>query len=359
MRIVVATDSVGSLTSAQAGAAVASGWPAEDTTVVPLGESGAGAIQALADAVGGVVAPGVVGDRLSAVLASADLAAVGLGPPDATDGPLPYGVTSRPLGEALAELLRAHPAPRVVIDLAGLDTHDGGAGLLAALGVTAEVRLDLGVAGLTGLSRLDLAPAFDLLRGAELVGLVPSAERDRPLLGLRGITAARGRAGRVGGAQVGTDADRLLATDGVLARLADLAGVGDQPGLGACGGTALAVRALGGRLVTGPELGAELTGLADTVARADLVVTGCSVFDFAHRGGGVVAEVARIAERALRPCVVVAGEVRIGGREMRTMGIEAAYAVREPVLDDVPSRADVDGGDLYRLGARVARTWRW
>ena len=66
----------------------------------------------------------------------------------------------------------------------------------------------------------------------------------------------------------------------------------------------------------------------------DLVVTGCSVFDFASRGGGVVAAMAEAAAAALAPCIVIAGEVLIGSREMRTMGIEAAYPVREPLPDE-------------------------
>ena len=66
------------------------------------------------------------------------------------------------------------------------------------------------------------------------------------------------------------------------------------------------------------------------------MVTGCTVFDFANRGGGVVAAAAARAVELLSPCVVVAGEVLIGSREMRTMGIEAAYAVRESSLDAPP-----------------------
>ncbi len=233
MQIVVATDSVGALSSAAAGAAIASGWADGDTTVVPLGEAGRGAVQALADAVGADVSTGVVGDRLSAVVASASLAAVGLGPPDPTDGPVPYDVSSAPLGTVLAELLAAHRAPRVVVDLAAVDTHDGGAGLLFALGVSADVPLDSGVAGLAGISRLDLAPAYELLRGAELIGLVPAAELDRPLLGLRGITSARGRAG----AGLGADAELgRWPHRRALARLAAAAGLIDAPGLGAWGG---------------------------------------------------------------------------------------------------------------------------
>ena len=67
--------------------------------------------------------------------------------------------------------------------------------------------------------------------------------------------------------------------------------------------------ALGGRLTTGPEVAWD----AVREPSADLVVTGCAVFDFGTRGGGVVAAAAAHAERLLAPCIVVAGEVLIGG----------------------------------------------
>ena len=120
----------------------------------------------------------------------------------------------------------------------------------------------------------------------------------------------------------------MLAIDAALERFAKLAdpASANAPGSGACGGLGFAVLALGGRLTTGPRLALES---ASPGRRLDLVVTGCEVFDFASRGGGVLAESARVAEEALCPCVALAGEVMIGSREMRTMGMESAYAVRE------------------------------
>jgi hypothetical protein len=53
--------------------------------------------------------------------------------------------------------------------------------------------LDRGVGELHGLSQFDLAPARALLGETELIGVVPAAERDQLLLGLRGITARAGR----------------------------------------------------------------------------------------------------------------------------------------------------------------------
>ena len=87
-------------------------------------------------------------------------------------------------------------------------------------------------------------------------------------------------------------------------------------------------------------------------------MSGCGVFDFATRGGGVVAAAAEVAAAHLAPCVVIAGEVLIGAREMRTMGIEAAYPIRTSTLD-VPTGGDLTADEVARAAVRVARSWRW
>jgi glycerate kinase len=281
------------------------------------------------------------------------LSVVALPGPGAGEGTIPYAASSLPLGRLVAETLPEQGA--LLVDLVSDDVHDGGAGFLAGLGAEADADLTGGVAGLAGLTRLDLSGPRRRLTGLELVGVVPGTQRATALLGLRGITSVRGRAS-------GEDAEPLLAADAHLQRLADLAGaapdggpgggLGATAGAGACGGTALAVLALGGRLTSGPEIALDaITG------PVDLVVTGCSVFDFAHRGGGVVAAAAALAGRLLAPCVVVAGEVLIGAREMRTMGIEAAYAVREPAAGGTGALVTPD--ELSETARRVARTWHW
>jgi len=66
---------------------------------------------------------------------------------------------------------------------------------------------------------------------------------------------------------------------------------------------------------------------------------------------------AEVASHSLTPCIVIAGEVLIGSREMRAMGIEAAYPVRESTLDQ-PS-GDVSEQELAATARRVARSWSW
>ena len=55
--------------------------------------------------------------------------------------------------------------------------------------------------------------------------------------------------------------------------------------------------------------------------------------------------------------MLIAGEVVVGAREMRAMGIEAAYAVRESALD-APA-GEVTEAELRQTAERVARSWRW
>ena len=322
MRVLVGSDVIGALSSLAAGRVLAAGWAAESTAVLPVGEAGAGFVQAAADRFGTELVSEVVEDRLVVSAGADGVTVLGLPGPGTGTGPIPYEATSRPLGLALAAALRdPRDRPRtLLVDLVGDDVHDGGAGLLEGLGGIESARA--------------------ALAGVELVGVVPAAQRGRLLLGLRGITSVRGR-------EAGDDPARLLATDAALERLAADLGVADTAGAGACGGVGLAVLALGGRLVTGPEL-----GFGGITGPADLVVTGCARYDFASRGGGVVAAAAELAQRLLCPCVVLAEEVLIGGREMRTMGVEAAYETGA-----VPAEFSADR--LRELAVRVGRSWRW
>ena len=352
MRILVATDFIGTLSSRQAGEIIASGWqPASEVSVLPVGDAGAGFIAAYADLIG-VTTSSWVSDGATVTTAQGpDTAVVQvLGPNH--DPAIPYEQSSRPIGDAIRALLTGRAPSRMLVDLAGLRVHDAGAGLLAALGATADRPLDLGVAGLDGLSKVDLAPARALVGDTALIGVVPATQLSQPLLGLRGITSLAGREANV-------EPERMLRTDAALEAFAQLASPTHMatPGAGACGGLGFAMLALGGQLSTGPALALASPTGQHGLRGVDLAVTGCSVFDFASRGGGVVAAIAEAAAAALIPCIVIGGEVLIGTREMRTMGIEAAYPVRESLGDD--PHGQISEGELAMTARRVARSWSW
>lgn len=329
MRVLVCTDRIGALSSAEAGAALGRAFVAAsrgtEVAVVPMAAAGDDLAAALA----------LLGDASPVV--SAD-----------PSTPAPPGIdlvaSSAALGRRLAAVLLRRPT-RVVLDLSHLVTHDGGAGLLGALGATADRPLDGGVGALAGLTTLDIAAARELVGETELVGVVPAHELGDLLLGLRGVTARRAHLAGV------ADPATMLTTDATLGRLAGLLGVPDAPGVGAAGGAALAVAALGGWLTTGPALVSQAAALERTASLADVVVTGCDVLDAVDRGGPVVAEVAAVAERAQRPCVVVARDVGVSGRELRTFGVEAAHAIG--------GGAGLVASDLERLAGGVATSWTW
>ncbi len=86
-----------------------------------------------------------------------------------------------------------------------------------------------------------------------------------------------------------------------------------------------------------------------------MVLTGEGAFDFSSRSGKVPYGVAAVAAEALRPCVALAGQVLVGSREMRALGVEAAYSIVDLVGEE---RAFGDpAGALADLAERVARTW--
>lgn len=346
LRVVVISDSVGGLDSWQAGVALARGWAGGcQVAVVPMATGGPALGAALGRLVGGEREDH--GDRWL-VHAGGTLA---VGVRQATEGPWAEGSSSAPLGrwlaECLAECLADGPGglTRVVVDLTGLTSHDAGAGFLGALGAGADTELEAGLAGLAGLSRIDLTAVQEALDGVDLVGVTGPEESSSVLLGLQGAIAARGFEARI-------DPARLLAAEAAAARLAAALGEGlaDVPGAGASGGAGLAVLGLGGRVVTGADLCAELAHLHVTVEAADVLVVGCDSFDVGTRGGAVVARAAAWAEEFQRPCLVFAPACGISRREMRTLGVEAAYHVADGVGAD-------PGAALTASATRIAAGW--
>ncbi|MFZ2504368.1 MAG: glycerate kinase, partial [Nocardioides sp.] len=128
-----------------------------------------------------------------------------------------------------------------------------------------------------------------------------------------------------------------------------------QPGAGAAGGLGFGLLLLGASRRPGLDLVAEAVDLSARARQADLVITGEGAFDFSSRSGKVPYGVAEIAAEALRPCIALAGQVLVGSREMRALGVESAYSLVELVGAE---RAFGDPpGALADLAARVARSW--
>jgi glycerate 2-kinase len=238
-------------------------------------------------------------------------------------------------------------ATDIVVGLGGSGTNDGGAGFLGAFGAGADRPLDAGATGLDGITEVDLSTARASIRG---VRLTAATDFDNPLTGLFGAT-------KIYGPQKGVPEERLPAVDGLLEAFAAVTDRRTSLEKGACaaGGLGFALLLLGATRRPGLDLVADAVDLLGRARAADLVLTGEGAFDFSSRSGKVPYGVATIAAEALRPCVALAGQVLVGSREMRALGIESAYSLVDLVGEE-QAFADPAGG-LSRLAERVARTW--
>ena len=309
----------GSITAVDAAAALAAGWldvrPADVTIARPMADGGEGTADAFLAAVPGarrmpVRVTGPHGREIAAswVLLPATVAAPnGTGVVDlaSTSGIELLGGDLRPLdadtrgfGRAIAAALD-HGVSRLVLGIGSSASTDAGFGVLAALG-----------ARITDAAGIDTVPGLRGLRTA--VRLDRSGLRPPPPGGAMVLTDVRspltgpGGAAAVFGPQKGlrdlSAADAALAHAAVLLDTDPLA-----PGAGAAGGTGAALRAWGAELVPGAEIVADLVGLTDAVARADVVITGEGAFDASSGAGKVPGRIASLA--GSRPVALVAGRI--------------------------------------------------
>jgi glycerate kinase len=362
MRVVVAPDKfAGTLSAVEAGEAIAEGWrrrvPDAEITQIPMSDGGPGFVDVLHAALGGTLVSVTVPDPYgapvpatilrvddTAYVESAQAVGLHLTEPAARR---PMVASSRGLGELIRAAVE-DGARRIVVGAGGTGTNDGGAGLLAGLGATATGGvLDGGPEGLATLDTVDLEPARKLLAG---VDLVLASDVDNPLLGLVGAT-------KTFGPQKGLTEEELLVADGRLQHLAELVDrkAATLKGAGAGGGIGYALLLLGATRKPGVDVVAEAVDLAGHLGGADLVITGEGAFDFSSRSGKVPYGVAQIAAERLVPCIALAGQVLVGSREMRALGVEAAYSVVDRVGEE---RAFAEpSASLAALAERVARTW--
>jgi glycerate kinase len=345
MRVVIAPDSFGgTLSAVEAADAIAAGWsaaaPDDALDRAPMSDGGPGFVDVLHASLGGDLVEITVTDPLgrptpAAYLRVGDTAyvesaqACGLHLVDAAERD-PVAATTYGVGELVAAALDAG-ATTLVVGLGGSATTDGGAGMLAALGGPAA--------------------AAERLAGVEVVA---ATDVDNPLLGISGASA-------VYGPQKGATREQVIELEGRMERWADelAAAVGrdvrEQPGAGAAGGLGAALLAVGGRRASGLGMVVDALALADRIAAARVVVTGEGSFDAQSLRGKVVAGVARLAQEAGVPCLVLAGRVDVGRREAAAAGVEAAY----DLVGAVGERAAVGEAarSLRQLAERVAGQW--
>jgi len=293
-RIVLAPDSFkGSLSAPEVCTALRAGlqraWPDADIRARPMADGGEGTLDAVLSAVGNggsrrhLNVCGANGRQIDAAYGMLDSpagatavleAAQVVGITDRDGMSVAVGRrTTRGVGELVAALLD-QGVRRFMVGLGGSSTNDGGAGLLAALGVSlrdaAGREVGPGPEGLAALSHVDASALDPRLAGCVITLM---SDVNNPLGGERGATA-------IFGPQKGVAAAQIRRFDDAITRFAQHAeaAVGrraaDAPGAGAAGGLGFALQLLGGNFQSGAEVVAELIGLDAALASADWAITG-------------------------------------------------------------------------------------
>ena len=286
----------GTMSARQAAGAIAagaarSGW---STLELPLADGGEGFLDVL-EAAGGrrrsLVVDGPLGAPVDAEwLEWGDVAVIemarasGLALVGGAEGNDPLRADTRGTGQLIVEAARwlggrsstTGASGTILVGLGGSATSDGGSGAVAVI----EEAGGLGAVELVGACDVD-------------VRFFEAADRFGPQKG-----ASEAQVTEIG-ARLHRVADTYQATFGIDVRAV--------PGGGAAGGLGGAIVALGGRLRSGFDLVAELTGFRDVVGTGQLVVTGEGSFDGTSLAGKVVGSVLAEASRRDVPALVVAG----------------------------------------------------
>jgi glycerate 2-kinase len=364
MTVLVAPDKFkGSLTALEVATAIGEGLEAAGVAsrLLPLADGGDGSVAAALHA-GSTTRPvgvrGADGRRHETVFAFDGTTAVVEVASTCGLSTLPRGVlapmtsSSYGFGQAVLAALDAG-ARRIVLCLGGSASTDGGAGLLAALGVRFrdDAGRDVEPAGgtLAQITEVDVS-GLRALDGAELV---VATDVTNPLLGPDGAAA-------VFGPQKGASPLQVADLEAGLAHLARLLTrhrpahgrdsatvVVDEPGAGAAGGLGLACRWLGARRVAGAEFFLDLLGFDAAVSDCAAVVTGEGRIDGQTLAGKLPAVVA--ARSAPRRAYAVVGQSLLTNEERQQLGLEQVVALDQ--LSEADSSRDPE---LSRHLAAVA-----
>ncbi len=344
MRIMLAPDSFkGSLSAAQAAAAMARGVaaadPAIEVDVCPIADGGEGFVEALASATGGVLrherVEGPRGRPIdaawamlpdgTAVVETAAASGLTLLPVEQRD---PARTSTFGTGQLIAAALDAG-CQRLIVGLGGSATNDGGTGLAQALGVrfldTHGRTIDTRMCG----GMLGRVASIDMTRLHRRVGQTPvtlASDVTNPLTGPRG-------ASHIYGPQKGATPEQVETLDRDLRHLAEVMrqqlrmDVEATPGAGAAGGLGAGLLAFcGATMASGIELVLDTVGFARRVARCDLCLTGEGRLDGQSLAGKAILGVAKAALRHDVPTIALVGSAADDADATLDHGL-AAYRV--------------------------------
>jgi glycerate kinase len=371
MKIVVAPDSFkGSLTSAEAAAAVARGIERVSKKIsavcVPLADGGEGTVAALVAAAGGAIrmarVTGPLGAPVDAIYGVIDRGRTGVVEMAASSGlPLvpaakrdPLAATTYGAGELVRKAI-ADGCKKIVIGAGGSATVDGGLGLLQALGAVFRDAKGKPVGrGGRELERVASVDPASLPATVWGVTFTVAADVTNPLCGPRG-------AALVYGPQKGATPAVARRLDRGLRRFAGVVrkrlnrDALKIPGGGAAGGLAAGAWAfLDAEIRSGVDLVLEKAKLDKKLIDCDLVITGEGRTDAQTRFGKAPLGVARVAKKLGVPVVCLSGSFGEGVTRLYDEGFTAFFSLVDGPIPTAEAMARA-GELLERAAENVVR----
>ena len=343
LRVVLAPNAFkGTLTAEEAATAMAAGvhaaLPTALTILRPLADGGDGSLDALEAAgftrrpvttrgpTGAPVAASFVVRERMAVVELASACGLSLLP----GGELhPMTSSTAGVGDAIRAALDCD-IDELVICVGGSASTDGGAGMLAALGVGLRDSLGEPVEAcgstLIRIAEVDMSGLDPRLTQ---VHITVATDVTSPLLGPGGAAAVFAPQKGATPEHVGLLEAGLAHWSQVLAQTTAV-DAAMLPGAGAAGGTAFAaISVLNAEVISGAELIAEAIGLAPAISAADLVITGEGALDSQSRLGKGTGLAAGLAQQSRVPCIAVCGRVDLASEQLREMGIDDARGLTQ------------------------------
>lgn len=344
MKIVVAVDSLkGSLTSMEAGQAVAAGIhravPEAEAFIRPLADGGEGTAEALINGMGGnwetisVTGPlgapvicsyGIVENARIAVMEMSGAAGITLVPEDRRN---PLHTTTYGVGEMIKDAI-SKGCRRFIVGIGGSATNDGGAGMLQALGYGLLDENGKQVAhGASGLADLKTITDDGAVPELSECSFRIACDVNNALCGEQGASA-------VYGPQKGATASMIAQMDKWLGDYAALAkekfpkADPNQAGAGAAGGLGFAFLTFTNAVLeSGIKIVLEETHLEQYIQNADMVVTGEGRLDGQTAMGKAPVGVAGLAKKYGKPVIAFAGSVTKDAAVCNENGIDAFFPI--------------------------------
>lgn len=343
MKVVIASDSYKeSLKAIEVCEAIERGFraifPNAKYVKIPIGDGGEGTVESLVDATGGriisiSVTPlresvqafyGVSKDKKTAFIEMAAASGLQHVPVEKRN---PLITTTKGTGELILHALN-QGAEYIILGLGGSATNDGGAGMLAALGVRfindkGEV-IDPSGGTLHSIVAIDFSQMHPRLKGVKIEA---ACDVDNPLVGMQGASFVFGR-------QKGANIEMMKELDENLKHYANIlkryvsSDVSEIPGAGAAGGMGAAViSVLKGDLRRGIEIVLDYTNFDKHIEDADLIITGEGRIDEQTAYGKAPVGVAGRAKRFSVPVIAIGGSVSSDYSAVYEKGIDAVFSI--------------------------------